>query len=151
MKAFVVTEQGPRIADVAQPRPKASEILLRVRACGLNRADLGMAAGHRHGAAGGPGAVLGLEFAGEVVETGAEVTGFKPGDRVMASGAAAYAEYAVADWGRVMPIPAGMSFVQAATLPVALQTMHDAVVTHGQAGAGSAGMIQGASSGGGLM
>ncbi len=151
MKAFVVTEQGPRIADVAQPRPKASEILVRVRACGLNRADLGMAAGHRHGAAGGPGAVLGLEFAGEVVETGAEVTGFKPGDRVMASGAAAYAEYAVADWGRVMPIPAGMSFVQAATLPVALQTMHDAVVTHGQAGAGSAVMIQGASSGVGLM
>ncbi len=151
MKAFVVTEQGPRISEVAQPSPKSNEVLVRVRACGLNRADLGMAAGHKHGAAGGPGAVLGLEFAGEVVSVGAEVSGFKAGDRVMASGSGCYAEYAVADWGRVVPIPAGMSFAQAATLPVALQTMHDAVVTHGAAGAGSAVMIQGASSGVGLM
>jgi len=151
VKAFVLSDQGPRIAEVATPVPKANEVLIRVRACGLNRADLGMAAGHKHGAAGGPGAVLGLECAGEVVSVGAEVSGLKAGDRVMASGGGCYAEYAVADWGRVVPIPAGLSFAQAAALPVALQTMHDAVVTHGGAGAGSAVMIQGASSGVGLM
>ena len=58
-----------------------------------------------------------------MVETGAEVQGgFKPGDRVMCSGTGGYAEYAVSDWGRVHPMPDGMSFEQAATLPVALST-----------------------------
>ena len=74
-----------------------------------------------------------MEWAGEVVEVGAEAKGgFKPGDRVMCSGAGGYAEYAVGDWGRAVPIPDGMSFEQAATLPVALSTMHDALVTNGR-------------------
>jgi NADPH2:quinone reductase len=135
--------------------PKPNEVLVRVRACGLNRADLGMAAGHRHGAHGGAGTVLGMEWAGEVVEVGAEVprqSGLKKGDRVMCSGAGGFAEYAVADYGRVLPIPsAQMSFEQAATLPIALQTMHDALITHGQLAPGGTVMIQGASSGVGLM
>jgi NADPH2:quinone reductase len=152
MKAVIVGSAGPELADVPRPAPKPNEVLVRVRACGLNRADLGMAAGGRHGAAGGPGAVLGMEWAGEIVELGAQASGLRVGDRVMGSGAGAYAEYAVADWGRVTPIPsASMSFEQAATLPVALQTMHDAVVTHGQLAAGGTVLIQGASSGVGLM
>jgi NADPH2:quinone reductase len=80
------------------------------------------------------------------------VRGLKPGDRVMGSGSGAYAEYAVTDWGRVSPIPANnMSFPQAATLPIALQTMHDALVTNGRLRAGESVLIQGASSGVGLM
>ena len=76
----------------------------------------------------------------------------KPGDRVMCSGNGGYAEYAVADWGRVAAIPANnMSYEQAATLPVALQTMHDALVTAGRLKAGETVLIQGASSGVGLM
>ena len=122
-----------------------------MRACGLNRADLGVAAGHKHGAIGGPGTIVGMEFAGEVVEVGAEASGLKPGDRVMCSGAGAFAELAVADWGRATPIPANMSFEQAATLPVALQTMHNALVTAGRLAAGESVLIQGASSGVGLM
>jgi NADPH:quinone reductase-like Zn-dependent oxidoreductase len=55
---------------------------VRVRACGLNRADLGVAAGHMHGSTGGPGTIVGMEFAGEVVEVGAEVSAVKPGERV---------------------------------------------------------------------
>ncbi len=152
MKAAVVGESGPEIREVARPEPKANEVLVRVRAAGLNRADLAVAAGHRHGAAGGAGAIVGLEWAGEVAAVGAEVKGIRPGDRVMCSGNGGYAEYAVSDWGRVSPIPANnMSFVQAATLPVALQTMHDALVTNGRLRRGESVLIQGASSGVGLM
>jgi NADPH2:quinone reductase len=95
--------------------------------------------------------VLGLEWAGDVVQAGAAVSGFAPGDRVMGSGASAFAEYAVSDHGRIMHMPAGMTFEQAAGLPVALQTMHDAAVTHGQLAPGQSVLVQGASSGVGLM
>ena len=152
MKAAVLTESGVQLRDVPTPKPAPNQVLVRVRACGLNRADLIMASGHMHGSVGGPGTVMGMEFAGEVAEVGAEVKTVRPGDRVMCSGNGAYAEFAVTDWGRVAPIPANnMSFEQAATLPVALQTMHDAVVTNGRLKAGEAVMIQGASSGVGLM
>lgn len=152
MKAAVITETGVAIREVATPTPTAGQVRVRVRAAGLNRADVIMASGHMHGSAGGPGTILGLEFAGEVDAVGAGVTGLRPGDRVMASGGSAYAEYALADAGRVSKIPANnMSFVQAATLPVALQTMHNAIVTAGRLQAGESVLIQGASSGVGLM
>jgi NADPH2:quinone reductase len=152
MRAGVVTASGVEIRDVPKPAPAASQVLVRVRAAGLNRADVGMASGHMHGSAGGAGSVLGLEFSGEVEAVGSEVRTVKPGDRVMCSGTGGYAEYAVTDWGRVAPIPANnMSYEQAATLPIALQTMHDALVTNGRLKAGETVMIQGASSGVGLM
>src|SRR5689334_22787188 len=143
MKAAVLAEKGLEIRDMPAPRPKPNEVLVRVRASGLNRADLAMAAGHRHGSLGGAGAIAGLEWAGEVAEIGAEVRGLKPGDRVMCSGAGGYAEYAVTDWGRVSPIPANnMSYEQAATLPIALQTMHDALVTNGRLKPGQSVLLQ---------
>jgi len=152
MKAAVVAEQGVEIRDVPKPVPKPNEVLVRVRASGLNRADLAVASGARHGAIGGPGTIVGMEFAGEVAEVGTEVEDFKPGDRVMCAGAGGYAEYAVADWGRTVRLPdSNMSWEQAATLPVALTTMHDAVVTNGRLQAGESILIQGASSGVGLM
>jgi NADPH2:quinone reductase len=151
MKAHVLGSGGPELANVPAPKPGAEDVLVRVRAVALNRADLAMARGVKHGGAGGAGAVLGLEWAGEVAEAGAAVSGFRPGDRVMGSGAAAFAEFVAADWGRVQKIPRGMDFQQAATLPVALQTMHDAVVTHGELKAGQSILILGASSGVGLM
>jgi NADPH2:quinone reductase len=153
MKAAIVTEGGLALREVPDPRPGPEQVLIRLRAIGLNRADLGVAAGHKHGAVGGPGAIPGLEGAGEVVEVGAEVPDhIRPGMRVMASVGASYAEYAVTDWGRISPLPdANLSWEIAATLPIALQTMHDAVVTHGLCRPGSAIMIQGASSGVGLM
>ncbi len=152
MKAAIVTDSGVRIADVPTPKPGRDEVLVRVRAAGLNRADLGVAAGHAHGRVGGPGTILGLEFAGEVAEVGSAVRGIAVGDRVMAASTGGYAEYALADQGRVSKIPdANMGWVEAATLPVALQTMHDAVVTNGRLKAGESVLIQGASSGVGLM
>jgi NADPH:quinone reductase len=152
MKAAVVTENGLRVRDVERPSPGPEQVLVRVRAAGLNRADLQVAAGRSHGSIGGAGAIVGLEFAGEVEAVGSAVTAVKPGDRVMGSGSGCYAEYAVTDWGRVSPIPANnMSYEQAATLPIALQTMHNALVTAGRLQAGEAVIIQGASSGVGLM
>jgi NADPH2:quinone reductase len=151
MKAAVLGANGIEVRDVDRPKPGPEQVLVRVRAAGLNRADLIVASGRMHGPTGGPGTILGLEFAGEVAEVGAGVTHVKPGDRVMCAAASAYAEYAVADMGRTHKIPANnMTFAQAATLPVALQTMHNAVVTAGRLKAGESVLIQGASSGVGL-
>src|SRR5262249_20127298 len=89
MKAYVYGAGGPEITDVAKPSPKGAQVLVKVHACGLNRADLGMTKGHVHGARGGVGTVLGMEWAGEVAEVGPEAKGVKVGDRIMGSGAAA--------------------------------------------------------------
>ena len=152
MKAVVLGEEGLAVRDVPVPEPKPNEVLVKVAASGLNRADLIMAAGRPHGALGGAGTVAGLEWAGEVAAVGTEVPEFRPRDRVMCSGVGGYAEYAVTDWGRVCPVPkAASGFVEAATLPIALQTMHDALITNGRLAAGESVLIQGASSGVGLM
>jgi NADPH2:quinone reductase len=151
MKAYLASEQGATLQTVEAPRPGPKQVLVRVRACALNRVDLAMARGYVHGGAGGVGNVLGVEWAGEVVDAGAQVEGLRAGERVMGSGAGAFAEYTLADSGRVLPIPAGFPFERAAALPVALQTMHDAVITHGALQPGQAVLIQGASSGVGLM
>jgi NADPH2:quinone reductase len=155
MKAAVAGENGLVISDVPAPQPKPSEVLVRVAAAALNRADLNAARGGRT-PSGAPnraawGKPVGMEWAGEVVEVGSEVSGFRPGDRVMGSGGGGYAEYAVSDWGRTLPLPDGMDFQTAAALPIALLTLHDALVTHGRLTAGESVLIQGASSGVGLM
>lgn len=151
MKAYVYGPDGATISDVAQPKPKGTQVLVRVRACALNRADTAMRKGHAHGAAGGVGTVLGMEWAGEVAELGPDAKGVKIGDRIMGSGSAAFAEYTLADHGRLFHAPSNMNFEEAATLPVALATMHNAVVTVGGVQAGQSVLIQGASSGVGLM
>src|ERR1700694_1650368 len=152
MKAAVLGETGVELRDLATPAPAPNEVLIRVRASSLNRADLLIAAGHQHGRVGGVGARLGLECAGEVAAVGSEVTGIKAGDRVMGSAPGGHAEYAVTDWGRVHRIPANnMTYAQAACFPVALQTMHNAVVTAGRLKRGETLLIQGASTGVGLM
>ena len=152
MKAVTVTETGIELLDAPEPEPSSEQVKVRVRACGMNRADLMVASGASHGSTGGAGTIVGMEFAGEVVAVGSDVTEHAVGDRVMCSGAAAWAEYAVADRGRAARIPdANMSFETAATLPVALQTMHNAVVTVGALQPGQSVLVQGASSGVGLM
>src|ERR1700743_2092487 len=153
MKAYVYGANGAEITDVAKPAPKGTQVLVRVRACGLNRADLGMTKGDSHGSAGGVGTVLGMEWAGEIAEIGPDAKNVKVGERVMGSGGAAFAEYTLADHGRLFRIPgnANMNFGEAAPLPVALATMHNAVVTNGALQPGQSVLIQGASSGVGLM
>ncbi len=152
MKAAVLGDNGIEVRDIPKPSPAPNEILIRVRASSLNRADLIVASGQPHGRVGGVGARIGLECAGEVEAVGSAVKDFKPGDRVMASAPGGFAEYAVTDAGRVHRIPGNnMSYGQAACFPVALQTMHNAVATAGRLKRGETLLIQGASSGVGLM
>jgi NADPH2:quinone reductase len=73
MRAAVVTAEGVRVQEMPRPSPGPEEVLVRVRAATLNRADLGVAAGHSHGAMGGAGTILGLDFAGEVAAIGSAV------------------------------------------------------------------------------
>ena len=152
MKAIVIGENGPEVSEAAKPEPKPNEVLTKVVACGLNRADVLLASGAFPGVQSGAGVIIGMEWSGEVEAVGSEVKGFAPGDRVMCAGSSGYAEYAVSDHGRTMKIPANnMSYRQAATFPIALQTMHNAVVTQGRLAKGETVLIQGASSGVGLM
>ena len=152
MKAAVVGEKGAEVRDLPKPEPKPNEVLIRVRASSLNRADLLVASGHQHGSVGGVGARIGLECSGEIEAVGSEVKDFKAGDRVLASAPGGFAEYAVTDAVRAHRIPGNnMTYEQAACLPVALQTMHNAVVTAGRLKRGETLLIQGASSGVGLM
>ena len=145
VKVAIAGDKGAEIRDLPKPEPGANEVVIRARASSLNRADL-LAASR------GGGARLGLECAGEVDAVGSAVTGVKPGDRVLASAAGEFAEYVVTDARRVHRIPANnMTYEQAACLPVALQTMHNAVVTAGRLKRGDTLLMQGASSGIGLM
>ena len=72
MKAAVASENGLPLRDIPQPRSKPNEVLVKVRAAALNRADLATSRGLPHGSHGGIVAPVGLEWAGEVVEAGAE-------------------------------------------------------------------------------
>ena len=152
MKAAVVAEPGKiEIRDLPMPEPGPDEILVKVRTAGLNRADLLVAMGHFHGARGGPGAIPGIECAGEVVRSGGPSSPFKQGDQVLCSVAGGFCEYVVANVSRSVIMPKNLDWRQAGTLPVALQTMHNAIVTNGQLKRGQSVLIQGASSGVGLM
>ena len=150
MKAAVLGETGVEIRDVAEPVPKPHEILVKVRSAALNRADLAIAAGQVHGVA--AGILLGGECAGEIAAIGSEVTGFKPGDRIAGTAPGSFAEYVAVDAGRAYRMAvASMAYDRAACLPWALQTMHNAIVTAGRFKAGESVLIQGASSGVGLL
>src|SRR3569832_822170 len=150
MMSGVATENGLELRAIPQPKPQPFQILVKVNAAGLIRADL--AASRGSGGHGTVGGTVGIDWAGEVVEAGPDVKGgFKPGDRVMCAGSGGYAEYAVADWGRVVPVPLDTSIEDAATMPVALGLLHDALVTNGRLKRGERVLLQGASSGVGLL
>lgn len=125
------------IREVPPPVPKPDELLVRVWATGLNRADLLQRRGRYPAPPGVPADVPGLELAGEVAETGADVQGWKPGDRIMAIVAGgAYAEYARVPAGHALPIPDGWTFEQAAAVPEAFVTAFDAMMLQADLRAG---------------
>lgn len=152
MKAIVVTKEGAMLKEIQKPSIRSDEVLVKVKANALNRADLTMINGaHHDGWGGGMGLPLGLEWAGEIVEVGEDVKSFQVGDRVMSVGSSAFAEYIIGNPLAMYHIPDNMTFEQAATLPVAMQTMHDAIVTNGNLTKGQTVLFQGATSAMGLI
>jgi NADPH:quinone reductase len=152
VKAALRTETGLAFAQVEVPTPSDTEVLVKVRAGSLNRADLFLLDGRSHGKHGGVGTPLGLEWAGDVVAVGREVGTLRPGDRVMCSGIGGFAQYAVADWRRCFAIPTdAMTYDSAACLTIALRTTHLAIATLGQLRAAQSVLVLGASSAVGLM
>ena len=144
--AAIVLEQLP------VPQPGPHELLVRVRANSLNRADLYLVEGRAHGIHGGEGTVLGIEWSGDVIAVGESVQRFCVGDRAMCTGIGGLADYAVADWRRCLPFP-GPDFEDesAACLPVALRTAHVSLTSLGRLRRGQSVLVLGASSAVGLM
>jgi NADPH2:quinone reductase len=152
MRAYILTDQGPAMRDAPKVPPRQGQVLVKVAANALNRVDLAMSTGALHGARGGVGTVLGSEWSGTIEAVGPDVTDYAEGDRVMGASASAFAEHVCVHAAHVLPIPdASMSFEEAACFPVALRTMHDAIVTEGRLAEGETVLIQGASSGVGLL
>lgn len=152
MQAVFRTAAGITIRPLPIPTPVAKEVLVKVRASSLNRADMYLLDGRTHGDHGGTNMVLGIEWSGDVVQVGPDVEDFKVGDRVMCSGIGGFAEYAIADSRRVFPFPSqAMGYDAAACLPVALRTTHTAIVNLGQLQKQQSVLVLGASSGVGLM
>ncbi len=114
------------------PSPKEDEVLVRVRAAGLNRADLLQVRGLYPPPAGYSPNIPGLEFAGEVAAVGSNVTKWKIGDRVFGITAGeSQAEFLITHQSLLAEIPANLGFVEAAAVPEAFITAHDAVFTLG--------------------
>lgn len=151
MRAIIATAGGPTVSEAQKPVPGPHQVLIRVRAAALNRIDLRMSRGMAHGPSGGIGQACGMEWAGEIADVGSDVTGWSNGDRVMGVSPNAFAEFTTAYAQSIFAVPDGLSFDEAAALPVGLQTMHDALITQGSFGKGQTVLIQGASSGMGLM
>ncbi|WP_404408496.1 zinc-binding dehydrogenase [Jeotgalibacillus malaysiensis] len=133
MKALLLKDKGTwrdmKVEEIDQPVPAEDEILVRVKAAGLNPVD------YKTGENGSPAwsypHILGLDAAGDVVETGATVSGIQQGDRVVfladMSKKGAFAEYAVVKAHTVSKLPEGVSYTDAAALPVAAYTAYQAL------------------------
>src|SRR6266478_5175350 len=142
MKAAIMVP-GPAggtwdIREVQRPVVPAGQILVRVHASSINRAEFRRLHNFRTqpGKPAPEERVGGGDAAGEIIELGAGVTGFRPGDRAMGRCAGGFAEYALLDAREVMPAPAGLSWEEAACVPVVFVVVHDALFVSGQLRAG---------------
>lgn len=137
----------PRLVEVPEPGFSASEVLVAVRAAGLNRADLLQLRGH-YPPPPGESAVPGLECAGVIEAVGSAVTGWAPGDRVMALLAGGgMGEKAAVPAGQLLPLPAGLTFEEGAAIPEAALTAWTNLVKEGGLEAGETVLISGANGG----
>ena len=136
-----------KIAERPDPVARPGQVLIRVRAAGVNRPDLLQRTG-AYPPPPGASDVLGLEIAGEIEAVGEGVTRWAVGDRVCALlGGGGYAELAVVDARHVLPIPEGLDYVQAAVLPETVFTVFANVFEGGALKAGETLLIHGATSG----
>ena len=155
MRAAVITRAGgPDVLEIEQrprPIPRSNEVLVRVRASALNRADLSQREGHYPAPPGSPPDIPGLEFAGEVEALGDDAHGWREGDRVFGIvGGGGNAEYLVADAGTLARVPDRLSWTEAAAVPEAFMTAYDALVTQAQVQRGETVLIHAVGSGVGV-
>lgn len=149
MKAILVENPHAALtlgeADV--PNPKAGEILIAVKAAGINRADLMQAAG-LYPPPPGASPILGMEVSGVVAALGAEVQGWNIGDKICALiPGGGYAEYAVAAQQCVLPVPKSVSLIEAAGLPETLFTVWTNLIDTARLTQGDSVLVHGGSSG----
>lgn len=132
----ITTPGGPEVlemGEVDRPEPGPDQILVRVRAAGVNRAELLQRRGLYPAPPGWPADVPGLEYAGEVEAAGERVRDWRPGDRVMGLvGGGAYAGYVVVHEREAIAVPDGLSWEEAAAIPEVFVTAHDALFTRGR-------------------
>ena len=152
MKAATITKPGGpevlAIQEVETPEPVGEQVRVRVRASGLNRAELLQRAGSYPAPAGSPANIPGIEFAGEVDAIGPLVRTWQPGQRVMGLvGGGAQAEYVLTHEGLLVEIPENLDFAQAAGIPEAFMTAHDALFTQAGLRMGERVLIHAAGSG----
>jgi NADPH:quinone reductase len=152
MKAIVITKAGGpevlQLREVPTPQPAAGEILVRVRAAGVNRADILQRMGQYPAPPGAPADIPGLEYAGEVAALGAGALAWKVGDRVMGLvPGGAYAERVTVNESLGLPMTSGWSFEQGASVPEAFVTAHDALFHQMRLRAGECVLIHAVGSG----
>ena len=153
MRAIVITEPGgPEVLAVRDvpdlPRPGGDQVLVRVRAAGLNRADLLQRRGYYPAPAGAPPDIPGLEFAGEVEALGPAALRWKPGQRVLGiTGGGAQAEWVLTPEGALAEAPDSLAWVEAAALPEVFITAHDALFAQLDLQLGETVLIHAAASG----
>ena len=155
MKAIVITQPGEpavlQLKDYETPVPENDEVLIDVKAAGLNRADIAQRQGNYPAPPGVPADIPGLEIAGIVAACGPAVTMWKPGDRICALLAGGgYATQVKVREGQCLPIPENLHFAAAAALPEALFTVWSNVFQRGQLKAGENFLVHGGSSGIGI-
>lgn len=155
MKAIVITEPGTpavlQLQDYPTPVPGNEEVLIAIKAAGINRADIFQRKGMYPAPPGVPANIPGLEVAGIVTACGPGVTMWKPGNPVCALLAGGgYAEYVSVKEGQCLPIPANLNFTEAASLPEAAFTVWSNVFERGSLQPGETLLVHGGSSGIGI-
>jgi NADPH2:quinone reductase len=148
MRAAVASGGRVEVAERPDPEPGAGQIRIRVRAAGINGADLHQVAGAYPAPPGAPPDILGLELAGEVEALGPGAERFALGDSVMAVvGGGGQAELAVVDEREAMPVPDGIDWHEAGGFPEVFTTAHDALFTQAGLALGERLLVHGAAGG----
>ncbi|MDQ1162795.1 NADPH2:quinone reductase [Chryseobacterium sp. SORGH_AS 447] len=155
MEAIVITKSGgPEVLALKEyPTPEISgdQVLIEVKAAGLNRLDVFQREGNYPAPAGVPDDILGLEIAGTVVQCGPDVTDFKTGDQVCALlEGGGYAEFVSVREGQCLPVPEGLGFAEAASLPETVFTVWSNIFQRGNLQPGETLLLHGGNSGIGI-